>query len=178
MSKKAGFRRKTTKPTKSTAVRARKLAAADKVILQTSPITIGGGSITIDFDHGYYTGSGGRYTHPSDQLENVMVYDSRYRLKWDLFDFVYGKDCFITIHTRVNSVMSDIVIRSRPRGPLILEFDIREFPQDNANNRVHYHAQRRVVDSIEVVDRSDNSRATFSSPPDRCYFHILNLARP
>ncbi len=152
-------------------------AAVQARIVQTSPITIGGGSVSIDFDHGYYTPAGGRFTHPTDQLESVWVYRSGSRLKWDLLRFVFGKDCLVTIHTKLVQAVSDIVIRSRPGGPLSIEFDIGEFPLEAAGNRVHSNDRRNLVDAIEVVDRSDNSKATFSIPTGG-FIQIVNLARP
>lgn len=151
--------------------------ANDVVILQTSPITIGGGgSVSIDFDHAYYANrGGGTFANATDEIDTVWVYDENKELKWELHSFVFGKDCTVTIHTKVSGRLSDIVVRSKPAGPLSVELDTTEFPLSAASARRHFHANRKVVDSLEIVDNGDLSKATFSIPSGgKCDVHIVN----
>lgn len=143
---------------------------------QTSPITVGGGSVSIDFNHVHYAYSEGRFSKVNDEIDTLWVYDKDGSLKWDLRDFVFGKDCSVTIHTKVGSNVRDVVIRSRPQGPLSIEFAVGEFPLASASNRLHFNPTRAIIDHIEVIDNADNSKATFSVPTGGvCRIQIVNL---
>jgi len=164
---------KQKKTAKATSAPRAPISRANK---QSSPITIGGGSVSIDFDHDKYVYTGNRFSKANDEIDTVWVYDSDNSLKWDLHDFVFGKNCAVTVHTKVASSVRDIVIRNTPQGPLTIEFDVGEFPLTAASTRRHFHANRKVVDAIEVLDNGDNSKATFSIPSaGKCLIQIVNL---
>jgi hypothetical protein len=143
---------------------------------QTSPVTIGGGSVSIDFDHGDYIKTDGVFVKTNDEIDTVWVYDAEKSLKWDLLRFVKNKDCVVTVHTRIDSSTADIVIKSKPQGPLSIEFDdTGEFPLDTGHVRRHSNARRQIVNAIEVFDNKDQSTATFSVPSEgNCSIIIVN----
>ena len=142
---------------------------------QTSPITIGGGSTSIDFDHHDYVNMGGVFVKANDEIDTVWVYDKDLSQKWDLLKFVQGKDCVLTIHTQQGSSVKDIVIKNKPQQPtqLSIEFEGGQFPQVSA--RRHFNANRKIVGVIEVKDNGDGSVATFTVPTAGvCLIQVVN----
>jgi hypothetical protein len=142
--------------------------------LQTSPITIGGGSVSIDFEHDHFVRTGNTFVKANDEIDTVWVYDADNSLKWDLLNFVKGKDCVLTIHTMQAASAKDIVIRSKPQRALLsIEFDNGQFPLATA--RRHFNANRKIVGVIEVKDNSDGSMASFTVPSaGDCYIVVVN----
>jgi len=142
---------------------------------QTSPITIGGGSVNIDFDHHDYVNVGGVFVKANDEIDTVWVYDKDHSQKWDLLKFVQGKDCVLTIHTQQGSSIKDIVVRNKPQQPtqLSIEFEGGQFPLVSV--RRHFNPNRKIVGVIEVKDNADGSVATFTVPSAGvCYIQVVN----
>jgi hypothetical protein len=164
---------------KETKVRESTSATVDFILegqLQTSPITIGGGSVSIEFDHGDFVNSGNVFVKTNDEIDTIWVHDSNAELKWDLLRFVQGKDCVVTIHTLQGASNKDIVIKSKPRRTLLsVEFDGGQFPLATGSIRRHVNPNRKIVGAIEVRDNSDGSIATFSVPSAGvCRIQIVN----
>jgi hypothetical protein len=143
---------------------------------QTSPITIGGGSVSIDFNHSDFVNNGGVFVKANDEIDTIWVHDSNAELKWDLLNFVQGKDCVVTIHTLQGASNKDIVIKSKPgRALLSIEFEGGQFPLATGSIRRHFNPNRKIVGAIEVKDNSDGSIATFSVPSAGvCRIQIVN----
>lgn len=147
--------------------------AADRTILQTSPIIIGGGSVGIGFNDTHYTGGEGRYVHPNDEISTAFVNNLFGGCEHNFHDYVHGRECKITVHTRINGAREKLItVTSRPNGPLQISFDETEFRFD-AIKKVRYHPDRKVTDSIEVENSSGKS--TFYVPNDgACSIQIVN----
>src|SRR2546421_8090062 len=86
-----------------------------------SPIIVGGGgSVNIHFLTGlrHYqpvVGSPGTFVKSNDEIDTVFLIDATGVLTNNLLSVVNGKNCQITIHTRIGNVnASDIVISSQP----------------------------------------------------------------
>lgn len=141
---------------------------------RTSPITVGGGSTSIDFDHGDYVPSGGVFSKRGDEIGTVWVYDEGSRLRWNLANIVKGKDCVLTVHTIDAGNTQDIIVRSKPGGPLTVEFNTAQFPLEDGSPRRHFNPRRQLTGVIEFKDNRDRSTATFSIPAGRCSIQFLN----
>ena len=114
------------------------------------------------------------FVKANDEIDTVWVYDKDNNQKWDLLNFVQGKDCVLTIHTKQASSTKDIVIKNKPQTPLFsIEFDGGQFPQVSA--RRHFNPNRKIVGVIEVKDNADGSVATFTVPSAGvCYIQVVN----
>ena len=141
---------------------------------QTSPITVGGGSVSIDFNHSHFVNTGGVFRKANDEIDTVWVYDADDSLKWDLLNFVQDKDCVVTIHTQQGGSTKDIIIKSKPQRVLLsIEFEAGQFPQ--VTGRRHFNPNRKIVGVIEVKDNSDGSVATFTVPSaGDCHITVVN----
>jgi|SRR6185503_11449092 len=171
--KRASTRRRNDKKT-----RASRAVEDDSIVFagprRTSPITVGGGSTSVDFEHGDYVPSGSVFSKRGDEIGSVLVYNSGSQLVWNLADIVKGKDCVLTVHTIDAGNTQDIVVRSRPGGPLSVEFNTAQFPLEAGSNRRHFNPRRQITGALEFKDNGDSSTATFSIPGGRPQVIFLN----
>jgi hypothetical protein len=125
--------------------------------VEGSPILIGGGSVNIDFNQSHFApvgGSPGSFSHATDSIDTILVTDADKLLHSNLLGAVKGKNCTVRIHTRIGTTaLSDIVIRSRPGGPMTLTFDLGQFRAHATDpRRPFFSGERKLTDSIEVTD--------------------------
>lgn len=115
------------------------------VILQTSPITIGGGSVSIDFDHEWFKKDNPdrpkQYWNRNDVIEKLWITDNNGHKKY------YPqatKGSTITIHCVNKNNSSDdypIIISTSPLG---VEFEGGEYPYSNSK-QVHSCSYRKIT---------------------------------
>src|ERR1041384_1690841 len=73
-----------------------------------SPILIGGGSVNINFRVGalHYqpvTGNPGTFVKTADEIDTILIVDGTGVLLNNLVSVVKGKNCEVTIHTRIGA---------------------------------------------------------------------------
>jgi hypothetical protein len=145
--------------------KAKTLTNADLDILQTSPITVGGGgSVGIGFDTSHYqVETAGVYSHPTDELLTTLVSHQNGRPLRNFVNEVKGKICRVKISC-LDSAGNDspIEIESRRRGPLVIRFNESHFPYVSAQG-VFYSASRKVS---AVVVTSGGHSYPFPVPDD------------
>jgi hypothetical protein len=144
---------------------AKTLTDDDLNILQTSPITVGGGgSVGIGFDTSHYqVETAGVYSHPTDELITTLVAHQNGKPLKNFVNQIKGKICRVKISC-LDSAGNDspIEIESRRRGPLVLRFNESHFPYDSTRG-VFYSASRKVS---EIVVTSPGHSDSYSVPDD------------
>jgi hypothetical protein len=149
--------------------------------VEGSPIIIGGGSVNIDFNQAHYapvTGSPGSFSHATDSIDTILVVDADRILTSNLLGAVRGKNCTVTLHTRIGTAApSNIVIRSRPGGPMTLTFDLAQFrahPTDP--RRPFFSDERKLTDNIEVTDNDTGLTTSVAIPTlGNCQITIVDM---
>ncbi|HXI22736.1 MAG TPA: hypothetical protein VNG71_02595 [Pyrinomonadaceae bacterium] len=149
-----------------------------------SPILIGGGSVNIGFRVGnlHYqpvAGSPGTFVKTADEIDTILIIDGTGVLLNNLVSVVKGKNCEVTIHTRIGAgAPSDIVISSQPGGNLQLSFSDGEFgPHPTDPRRPRFNQNRKLVDTVDVLDRTSGQTLSFPVPPDGIGFIWMNNSK-
>ena len=124
-------------------------------ILQSSPITIGGGgSVGLDFDATRYRQNGsGSFVSPEETLSNCDVVHQNGKLLRNFHPEIDGQQCVVIIKCRDTSTgtFSDIRIAGGPSGPLGIGFIEEHFPPGVASQPRRFSERRKVV-SVEVTN--------------------------
>jgi hypothetical protein len=142
--------------------------------LQSSPITVGGGSVKLKFDEDYYRpGAVGGFI-AVDELITVLILDENNDLLHNLYQFVEGKNCTVKIHCKYRGQDRTIEIDSKPGGPLVVRFDVEEFPHDSVR-RSRYNGRRKITDPVQVVNNDTDAIDDFPVPRNgKCGIIALN----
>ncbi len=143
-------------------------------IFQSSPITIGGGgSVKLKFDQGrYQPNANGDYVNAQDELITVLVVDETFELQ-NFYGDVEGKDCTVKIVCRYRGQEGIIQLHSRPRGPLVIQFDQSRFPYDN--RRRHWYSGNLKIEEMTIVDHATNTSSAASIPRNgKCGIFAIN----
>ena len=152
-------------------------------ILQSSPITIGGGgSVKVVFDMSYYARvAAGTFLKMGDELTTVLILNEDHDLLHNIYQVVEGKDCTVTIQCKYQAERGTIVIRSRPpvgQVPSRIEvaFDEAIFPYD-AGRRRHYNGGLKITDPVVARNNVTGDVTTYPVPSNgKCGIVALNKA--
>src|SRR5258708_843540 len=138
-------------------------------ITQTSPITIGGGSVTIDFDHGWFKRNNPlkpkQYWNPNDLIEKLWIVDE-YGHKTHIPEA--DRWSTITIHCiNDHDSLDDSPIKVTC-FPLGLEFEGSEYPY-NSRTKVHLCSYRQMTtvawhDKVVFVAKKGQCRIDIDDP--------------
>lgn len=147
----------------------------DRRILQSSPITIGGGgSVKLKFDQGRYPlNANGEHSSEHDELITVLVADEDFELQ-NFYGVVEGKDCTVKIVCRFRGQEGIIKLHSRPGGPLVIDFDELDFPYDTGLG--HWYSGNLKIEEMSIVDNTTHG-STFANIPQngKCGIFAINL---
>jgi hypothetical protein len=143
-------------------------------IRQASPITVGGGgSVTIDFDHGWYKKNNPKkpkqYWNPHDLIEKLWIMDENNHK--ESYPQVTTTST-ITIHCVNDHNSSDdspIVVTASPLG---VEFDDGEYPFDK-KKKVHYCSYRKITKVMVCGDLNP----IFEAKNGKCFVEVDDPAR-
>lgn len=125
-------------------------------ILQSSPITVGGGgSVGVDFSETYYkkVPQTDKYVNTSnDTIHKLWIIDKH----GTMTDCPLPRpNCTIKIHAKHQSVDSPIEIYGAPMG---LKFAGSEYPLDlpepGSTKKIHLNKNRKITDRIEITDNA------------------------
>lgn len=144
--------------------------------LQSSPITIGGGSsVKLRFNEDWYRpGTVGGFINASDELSTVLILDEDNELLHNLFQEVEGENCTVKVHCKYRGQDSTIEIDSAPGGPLVVRFDLDQYPYDR-NRKARYNGNRKIKDPVEVLNKTTNTTTSFAVPRNgKCGIVALN----
>lgn len=135
------------------------MAASVAKLVQGSPIVIGGGgSVGIFFNSGHYkpTGRPNEFAHPTDEVHAGYLFN-RFSVPQDLTPNMAGKNVTLTIACLdATGLDSQIIIDSRPGGPLRIRFRDWDYPFD-ASKQLHYSPDRTLT-SIQLKDNTGTTQ--------------------
>jgi hypothetical protein len=119
-----------TSAAKTTIKKESAIKKGGRKFLQSSPITIGGGSsVKLRFNEDWYRpGFAGGFLNASDELTTVLILDEDNEVLHNLFREVEGKNCTVKVHCKYRGQNSSIEIDSAPGGPLVVRFDLAQYP--------------------------------------------------
>ena len=148
-------------------------------LFEGSPIIIGGGgSVNINFSEDAYEPAGepGLFVK-EDELIAVYIVDlDGLPVGSDLTRYVENRNCVITVHTiNDKGVRSDIVVSTKPDGPIQLKFQLNEFGA--SSGRPHFNPHRKLVAPIEILDNDTGNTVRSPVPADgRCILTFVNAS--